>query len=331
MDADFNVYSSVEAINGKGLLTSIAHVASVILWMMDFDLQLFFPDDTIPNKEELLNDDIYFLAVAMYGEGYSDAELLKVLGQDTILFRKLGQEATRIMATRKGDVVSVGFRGFDLRRSPAIGCIGSPYSTNLEQYGMKGNVTSSFLADCFENEELLQEIYTGDFRRVVVTGHSMGACMAILAGVYIASKRPDVEVCVTAYAPLVFYDDIFLDYALNLSNLTFKNKLFESDMVVAWYNAVKMTDNCKYNDLKLTTRCIPYVDGLGYTHNEVSKYLPISKVFNLASYKTHFIRGYAVSGAFRNTTRNVVESPATTRKRQSPTAMAFLRKLDEKD
>ena len=301
MSLDRNIYCVLEEWNKKGLCTGLGHWLTSLYCTLGKSIipdWFILREDSVCLGEHLPNNELYLLAMLSYNSHLTDEKVLHLLGHDKLINRDSFDDEidqANLLVTQKGTCRYIGFRGLDLRNPKALCAIGSPYYTDMRKYGMKGKVSSSFVLKMFKNGEFHKKVVPETCSCVYLSGHSMGACIAIVAGVYIATMRPDVQVEVYGLAPLVFYNDEFLQYAQSLPNIKYTLRLLENDMIVMWYNSIRLTDKSKYRDFELSDKCIPYTDSSGDIRHKVFTDLRLSKVLNPKFYERHFVENYALT------------------------------------
>lgn len=264
-----SIYDIISCANEKGNLCALFHTYSTLYWTFEFvppviaaiiyleKLIVPFPTDF----SNTLRGESNKMASVAYYQGLSDEEILGLIGHKKILYNELvlnhDEHVTNCIASQDNDGrVWFAFSGLDMRKFTSIAAIGNIYFTDMSQYGLKGKVLSSFIPNVIRNEPLLGSIKE---KELYISGHSMGSCMAIIFGAYLAKKwGEEYTVNVYAYAPIIFYDDDFADCVTAIPNLNLHLFAHKEDMVVNWFNLIKVTDKNEYKNFSISERSIPY-------------------------------------------------------------------------
>lgn len=301
-----NVYELLEEVNEKGNVSAVVHAVTTLFWTFEFvptTIRLLAvlskPWSTPPpTSDELQNNEAYHMAAIAYGVDRSEEEILDWLKHETMLYRadvvNNAEHVTHVIVTADNDGdIWFGIRGIDMASFTSIGAIGCPYYVDMTKYGLNGRVISSFVPALFKEAKFHEMVKTSQCEHVNVCGHSMGACMAIVTGAYIAKQRPDVNVIVSAFAPLMFYDETFRECLLQIPNLELNMYLNEYDVLAKLYSTMRITDKNQYKDFNLVEKCFPYYDSLGYVRDVMPvKELTLFDVLNPVYYERHGIWCY---------------------------------------
>lgn len=302
----FNLYNFVEEINEKGNVSAVVHAVTTLFWTFEFVpttirliAELAKPWSTPPpTSAELQNNEAYHMAAITYGIYRSEEEILDWLKHESMLYRadvvNNAEHVTHVIVTADNDGdIWFGIRGVDMTSFTSVGAIGCPYYVDMTKYGLEGKVISSFVPALFKEAKFHEMVETSQCEHVNVCGHSMGSCMAIVIGAYIAKQRPDVKVFVSAFAPLMFYDETFRECLLQIPNLELKMYLNEYDVLAKLYSTLRITDKNEYKDFNLVEKCFPYYDSLGYVRDVMPvKELTLFDVLNPVYYERHGIWCY---------------------------------------
>lgn len=297
------MYDFISYVNEKSKISALVHNITTTYWTFEFVPflmgEILEPmSDPPPTREELKGNEPFHMASIAYGTHMSDQEILDWMGHVELMYREnmLNNDhvVTHFLTTKEenGDIW-FGIRGLDIRSFTSIGAVGCPYYRTMDEFGLQGKVITSFIPALFDNPVFHETVKTSDSKNAYVCGHSMGACMAIITGAYIARKRPDVRVKVYAFAPLMFYDEEFRNCVMNIENLELNCCLDENDVIVKLYNVMRITDKNQFKDFDITESSIPFVDSTNSIRNMVPvRDLSIFDVINPFDYIRHALWSY---------------------------------------